>query len=161
MDGTTAMLIEFYASLSTFGVAAAIYFVPWARKVGFTAAVTPILLVHSLRHIGLIYLLPQVVPELPPSSFSEPTAWGDVASAGAAFLALLVVRRWNRGARPAVLLFNVIGFADLGYATWTANGIQLMSYSIGVAYLLPTIVVPMLLVSHVLVFWLLWKRPPA
>lgn len=158
MDGTTAMLIEFYASLLTFGVAAAIYFVPWARRVGFTAAVTPILLVHSLRHIGLVYLLPQVVPQPPPASFAEPTAWGDVASAAAAFVALLVVRRWNRAAGPAVLLFNVVGFLDLGYATYTANGVQLMGYSIGVAYLLPTIVVPMLLVSHVLVFWLLWTR---
>jgi hypothetical protein len=32
--------------------------------------------------------------------------------------------------------------------------------SIGVAYVLPILVVPALLVSHALVFWLLLRRPP-
>jgi hypothetical protein len=34
-----------------------------------------------------------------------------------------------------------------------------MKYRIGPAYFLPAIVVPALLVTHALVFWLLIKRP--
>jgi hypothetical protein len=158
MTSTHLMLVEFYASVITYGAIAWIYFVPWARRTDFSSAATPILLAHSFRHVGLVYLIPQVVPELPPSSFAGPTAWGDVASAALAFVALLAVRRGGRAARPAAFLFNVVGFLDLGYATYTARQVELMTFKIGVAYLLPVIVVPGLLVSHIVLFWLLVSR---
>jgi hypothetical protein len=60
-----------------------------------------------------------------------------------------------------VWLFNVVGFADLGLASVNADRFQMLSKPIGVAYLLPAIVVPALLVTHVLAFWLLLRRAPA
>jgi hypothetical protein len=160
MTSTDLMLGEFWASVVTFAAAASIYFVPWARRAGFVEAATPILLAHSLRHIGLVYLIPQVVPELPPAAFANPTAWGDVASATLALAALLAVRRGGAFGWPAAMLFNVVGFLDLGYATWLARQVELMSFKIGVAYVLPVIVVPALLVSHVVLFWLLFRSRP-
>jgi hypothetical protein len=160
MTSTHLMLVEFYASVLTYAVAAWIYFVPWARGVELKSAATPILLAHSFRHIGLVYLIPQVVPELPPSSFASPTAWGDLASAALAFVALAAVRRGGGAARPLALLFNVVGFLDLGYASYTARQAELMTFKIGVAYLLPVIVVPGLVVSHVVLFWLLFRSGP-
>jgi hypothetical protein len=161
MTSTDLMLGEFWASSVTFGAAAWIYFVPWARRVDLVTAATPILLVHTLRHAGLVYLIPEVVTELPPAAFASPTAWGDVASAVLAFAALLAVRRGGALGRPAALLFNVVGFLDLGYATYTARAVQLMTFKIGVAYVLPVLVVPALLVSHLILFWLLLRRRAA
>lgn len=158
MTSTHFMLIEFYASMVSFAVIAWIYVVPVLRRLDFAAAVTPLLLLHSFRHIGLIYLMPQVVPEAPPESFALPTAWGDVAAAAVALFALWTVRRRRSIAKAAVWVFNVIGFGDLLLATVMATNVDLMQYEIGPAYVLPVLVVPALLVSHGLVQWLLLRR---
>ncbi|MCH9682866.1 MAG: hypothetical protein K0V04_15625 [Deltaproteobacteria bacterium] len=137
------------------------YVVPALRRLEFRAAVTPLLLLHSLRHMGLIYLLPQVVPLAPPEQFAVPTAWGDVVSAALALLALWAVRRRSPFDRAAVWVFNVVGVADLLVATVLATQVEMMQYAIGPAYVLPVIVVPALLVSHGLVQWVLLRRRPA
>ncbi|HEV8325379.1 MAG TPA: hypothetical protein VG389_27465 [Myxococcota bacterium] len=159
LSGTAVMLVEFYGSLLSFGLIAAIYVVPAMRRLDFREVVTPILLMHSFRHVGLIYLLFQVVPEVPPPSFAVPTAWGDALTAGLALVALVAVRRRWTGATAAVWLFNVVGSLDLAVATYASTKVDLMKYRIGPAYFLPAIVVPALLVTHALVFWLLIKRP--
>lgn len=158
MTSTHFMLIEFYASLASFGVIAWIYVVPALRRQDFRAAVTPLLLLHSFRHLGLVYLIPQVVPQAPPERFAMPTAWGDVAAAGLALLALWAVRQRRSFARPLVWVFNLVGFADLLIATVLATEVDMMQYQIGVAYVLPVVVVPALLVSHAMIQWLLLRR---
>jgi hypothetical protein len=121
--------------------------------------VTPILLLHSFRHIGLVYLMPQVVPELPPEQFAVPTAWGDALTAALALVALAAVRLRSRLAVALVWLFNVVGALDLMLAAYESSAVDLMKYEIGPAYFLPVIIVPALLVTHALVFWLLVRKP--
>ena len=56
------------------------------------------------------------------------------------------------------LLKGVKSVVDLGIAAWNAQRFDLLAHSIGVAYLLPVLVVPALLVTHGIVFWLLLRR---
>jgi hypothetical protein len=134
---------------------------PRCARAPFHAAVAPILVLHSFRHFGLFYITAMAVPSPPPLGFAAPTAYGDVATALLALIALVVVRRPGRLAVPLVWAFNLVGVIDLVIAAVNAQRYGLAEYSIGVAYVLPILVVPALLVSHALVFWLLLRRPPA
>lgn len=159
MSAIAVMYTEFYMSLVAFALIAAWYVVPALRARPFHAAVAPILLLHSFRHFGLFYITAVAVPSPPPYGFAAPTAYGDAATALLALVALVAVRRSRRLAVPLVWAFNLVGFIDLGVAAVNAQRHDLAAYSIGVAYVLPIFVVPALLVSHALVFWLLLRRP--
>jgi hypothetical protein len=71
-----------------------------------------------------------------------------------AALALSVRAFW---AMSIVWVFNVWGAVDLLYAFYQGQSIG--PGSLGAAFFIPTVVVPPLLVTHGLIFWLL-LRPP-
>jgi hypothetical protein len=51
--------------------------------------------------------------------------------------------------------FNLWGTADLLYAFYQGIGLGIEPGHYGAAYFIPTVVVPLLLITHGLVFWLL------
>ena len=156
-------------SEALFGVNVAFSFVVWGivtRQYLWPAihhrplhdALRPILLLHSFRFVGLAFLMPGVVsPELP-ISFARPAAIGDLATAFVAWLAY-ATRQSGLGI-PRVWAFNVLGTADLLYAFYEADrvGVGRAPGLQGAAYFIPTLLVPLLLITHGLVFRLLLRR---
>lgn len=118
----------------------------------------PILLLHSFRFVGLAFLVPGAVsPELP-DGFSRPAAYGDLATAVLALLAMAALH-----SRPGFILvwaFNLVGSADLLFAFYNGNrtGVGLAPGLLGAAYFIPTFLVPLLLITHGLVFRILVQR---
>jgi len=159
MTPIAVMYTEFYMSLAAFALIAAWYVVPALRKRTFREAAVPLLLLHTFRHFGLFYITAMAVASPPPAGFAVPTAYGDLAAAVLALIALVAVRTRGSLAVPLVWTFNLVGVADLVLAAVNAQRYGIAAYSIGVAYVLPILVVPALLVSHALVFWLLVRRP--
>jgi hypothetical protein len=114
----------------------------------------PILLLHSFRFIGLAFLVPGVVaPELP-AAFARPAAYGDLI---ASILALAALAALETRIRSILLwLFNLWGTADLLYAYYQgAIGTSQVPGLLGATYFLPTAVVPLLVITHGLVFRML------
>src|SRR5258708_17960501 len=64
-------------------------------------------------------------------------------------------------ALPFVWLFNLVGITDLLFAGYEAWVTGLPFFHLGVAWLLLTVYVPLLLVSHVIVFWFLLRAAPS
>ena len=62
---------------------------------------------------------------------------------------------------PLVWVFNIWGSADLLNAFYQANAAGLLPGELGAAYFIPTTIVPLLLVTHALMFRLLLRREPA
>lgn len=143
--------------LVVFGCAITLYYWPWARRVSFKEAVTPILLLHALRYEGLGFLVPGVVSPLLDPTFAHSGAYGDLTAACLALLALLALRLDSIVARPLLWFFAVEGFVDLltavGLGIKHAQGGLLQSM-----YFIPTVVVPLLLVTHVALFLLLLRK---
>jgi hypothetical protein len=113
-------------------------------------------MLHSFRFIGLSLLVPGVVSTDLPSSFAHPAAYGDLIAAALALLSLASLSR-----RPGVVIawvFNLWGSADLLNAFYQANNAALEPGQLGVAYFLPTLVVPLLLITHGLAFRILLQR---
>ncbi|TMD38215.1 MAG: hypothetical protein E6J04_02210 [Chloroflexi bacterium] len=54
-----------------------------------------------------------------------------------------------------------MGFIDLLYALYEAAMIGLPFFHLGVAWFIPTLYVPLLLVSHVIIFWFLLRAAPS
>ncbi len=117
---------------------------------------------NSFRFFGLVFLLPGFVGPNLPQGFATPVAYGDLATALLAILALLTVRLryvfW-----PLVWAFNVVGFVDLVNATVRAVSVNLPSVAgqLGAAYAIPMLYVPALFWMHIVAFWLLLRSEPA
>jgi hypothetical protein len=58
-------------------------------------------------------------------------------------------------------LFNILGSSDLLYAFYQGNQINLEPGLLGAAYFIPTVLVPLLLITHGLVFMILLKHDSA
>lgn len=116
----------------------------------------PLLLLHSFRFIGLAFLVKGVVaPELP-AAFAVPAAYGDLIAALLALVALAALR--SRFGIPLVWAFNLWGTADLLYAFYQGNASGLVPGMLQATYFIPTFIVPLLLITHVLVFLILVRR---
>jgi hypothetical protein len=85
-------------------------------------------------------------------SFAAPAAYGDLLTTGLAGLSVFAL--WLRPglALPLVWLFNLVGITDLLFAIYEGLVIGLPFFHLGVAWLIPTLYVPLLLVSHVTIF---------
>jgi hypothetical protein len=78
--------------LLAWGVFAAYYIWPAISKRERAGALRPILVLHGFRYIGLAVLIPGVVsPQLSGTAFARELAYGDVAAATLAFIALALL----------------------------------------------------------------------
>src|SRR5213594_4479736 len=90
-----------------FYVAARLYLLPRLGELAPRTVLVPILLLHSLRHLGLMFLAPGATyPGMPPQ-FAYPAALGDLLAAILALAAIPAVAKGLRSARILVWLFNV------------------------------------------------------
>src|SRR5262249_8077927 len=139
-----------------FYVAARLYLLPLIPGVPLKQVLIPILLFHSTRHLGMMFLTPGATyPGLPPQ-FAKKAAFGDLLTAILAFVAIPLVLSGSDLAKPAVWVFNVVGTVDLLVAITTAT-IYNAAPTMGPAYWIPAVWVPALLVTHYLTFVLLAK----
>ena len=144
------------------GVFAAQYIWPAISKRERAEALRPILVLHGFRYIGLAVLIPGVVsPELSRTVFACGLAYGDLATATLALIALAAVR--TRLSEPLVWIFNIFGTADLLNAFYQGDRLSLADTPglLGAGYFIPVFGVPLLLVTHVLVFRLLMGKDVA
>jgi len=140
----------------TWGIVATRYIWPKLRLLPRAEALRPLLTLHSFRFVGLAFLVPGVVsPELP-SAFAHSAAYGDIVAATLALLSLASLP--SRAGVLIAWIFNVWGLADLLNAFYQANNAGLMPGQLGVTYFLPTLVVPLLLITHGLSFRILLQH---
>ena len=140
-----------------FYVAARLYLLPRLGELAPRNVLVPILLLHSLRHLGLMFLAPGAVhPGMPPQ-FAYPAALGDLLTALLAFISIPAVLEGGRSGRTLVWIFNVFGTLDLAMAITLATIYQ-APLSMGAAYWIPAFWVPGLLVTHYVTFIILMKH---
>ena len=139
-----------------YGLVAKWYVKPRLAPLPLEAALPPLLVLHALRHLGMVFLVPTVVGPALPAGFAVPAAYGDLLAGLLALAAIAALRARSRIALPLTWLFNVIGLLDLVHAFYQglANDVQL-----GAAYFIPTFVVPALVITHVMIFRMLVRHP--
>jgi hypothetical protein len=138
-------------STFVFWAAGRIYVLPKLPRLRPQTVLLPILLLHSFRHLGLMFLAPGATYAGIPAQFAYPAAFGDLLVAVLAMAAIVPVAKDARGARLLVWIFNVAGTLDLIAAIALATIYGAAQY-MGPAYWIPAFWVPALLVTHYLTF---------
>ena len=119
-------------------------------------ALEPLLILHSFRFEGLAFLVPGVVSSDLPPAFAHSAGYGDIIAAALALLSLLSLR--YKVGIVVVWIFNIWGTADLLNAFYQANQAGLLAGQLGAAYFIPTFLVPLLLLTHGLIFRILLQH---
>jgi hypothetical protein len=148
-------------SVVAFGLVTKLYIWPRLRILERDDALVPLVVPHTFRFIGLSFLVPGVVSPSLPWAFPAPAAYGDLVAAILAVPAVIALSRRASWATWLVWLFNVWGTADLLWAFYQGLfGVPLDARMLGAAFFIPTAVVPPLLITHGLIFWLLVRPRP-
>src|SRR6516164_9245518 len=128
--------LNLIANTVIFFVAARLYLLPLVSRLRPQQIVVPILLLHSTRHLGMMFLTRGATyPGMPPE-FAYPAAFGDLITSIMALVAIPFVLRGSVFARPLVWVFNVFGIVDLLVAIMTAT-IYNAPVAMGPAYWIP------------------------
>ena len=155
MQPQAAFTISILLSFIVWGTVGVHYMWPALTDRPRIDALRPLLLLHAFRFAGLAFLVPGVVSPDLPDAFARPAAYGDLATALLALFGIATLG--SRLGTIIVWVFNIVGTVDLLNAFYQAYrvGVGLTPGLQGAAYFIPTVVVPLLLVTHVLVFRIL------
>ena len=145
-------------SMIAWGIVAARYIWPELRLRPRAEALRPLLILHSFRFIGLAVLVPGVVSPDLPAAFAHYMAYGDMIAVILALLSLLLLR--SAAGIAVAWIFNLFGLADLLNGFYQGGHSGLLAGQLGAAFFLPTLVVPLLLITHGVGFRILLQHQP-
>jgi hypothetical protein len=148
--------ISIVLSFVVWGIITTKYIWPSLRIGPRTRSLQPLLLLHCFRFVGVSFLIPGVVrPDLS-IEFARPAAYGDFIAAILALLSLAVLQK----AFGIILVWalNLWGTADLLHAFYQGIRIGLEPGQLGAAYFIITVLVPLLMITHGLMFRILLMK---
>jgi hypothetical protein len=153
--------ISILLCLVAWSIVVAQYIWPALRRLPRADALRPLLVLHSFRFIGLAFVVPGVVSPDLPAAYARPAAYGDLIAAVLALLALAGLR--TRFGLVMVWAFSLWGSADLVRAFYEGYQVGLPEQAgrLGSTYFLMTCVVPLLVITHGLIFRLLLRNDHA
>ncbi len=154
MDTLAIFGLQFFLSVVVWGLIGKWLLAPWLENKSAHDALFWLALPHAFRHVGMVFLVPGVVAQPLPGAFANPAAYGDLATGVLALLALIALRSGWTGALALVWLFNIFGTVDLLNALRQAEVVP----DLGAAWYIPTLLVPLLLVTHFMIFARLLRR---
>lgn len=131
----------------------------WAEAI----SLRPLVLYHLVRFVGIAFLVLYARGVIP-GAFAVTAGWGDIAVAVLALpAAFLCVPVNTRAKWWGLLAWNVLGLADIlmvlgnGMRLGVADIAQMTWITVFPWTLLPTFIVPLVIVTHVLIFVRLWR----
>lgn len=137
------------------------YILPKLKAMNPVDAERAIAMLHSFRFFGLVFILPGVVGHNLPPGFAPFAAYGDFITGLLALGALLTTRIrflfWS-----FVIAFNLAGTADIlvDYYHGVRLALPAVSGELGSTYGIVIIYVPLLMITHVIAFYLMLRRQP-
>ena len=144
--------LQFTLSLILFAMAAKWYIAPALSKLPMQAALTPLFLVHALRYLPSSAFAPGQVDAKIPMGAMAHIAYGDLASAILALIAVLFLHYEWPGAVAVAWLVNTVTSLDWLYAGYLAASSQLVTYAMGGNWYIINYYVPVIGVIHVMIF---------
>jgi hypothetical protein len=156
MQAQLCFFVSIVFSFVAWGLVTSSLIWPELRHRGRSEALRPLLIFHSFRFVGLAFLVPGVVSPDLPATFAEGAAYGDIVAALLALLTLALLP--GRLGIAAAWVFNLWGLADILHANYEGIRLDVPAGQLGAAYFLPTFIVPLFVITHGLMFWLLLRN---
>jgi hypothetical protein len=125
----------------------AIYSWPALKALDRREALRKIAMLNAFRFEGLLFLMPAFIGPNLPAAFAVPAAYGDLATSVLAIASILTYR-WERLTLILTVLYTAIGATDLINNVYRTIALNIDPSSFGIAYLIPILYVPLLLIMH-------------
>ena len=148
MTVTVIFGIQFGLSLLVFGLLAGWFARPFLQGFDLPEALFWLTVPHAFRHLGMVFEVPGVVSPDMPASFSLAAAYGDLAAGVLAVLTLVALRRRSSMMISVAWVMHIVGTADLANALTKVEAVPFFQ----AAWYIPTMIIPLLLVTHFLAF---------
>ncbi|NCO02590.1 MAG: hypothetical protein GW903_00175 [Alphaproteobacteria bacterium] len=157
MSNLIILNIQILSAICIYLLIYRVYLRDWFNTRDFRAAVLPLLILHSFRYLGLSLIVTgQIASEVPRGAL-QIMAWGDFAAGFAALLAAITIASKSKRGPFMVLLFSVIGIADLMVVGPTAYNAGVFDADIGTMWFILVTLAPALLLTHVYIVYRLFK----
>jgi hypothetical protein len=158
MTPSTIFYIQLTGAMLLAAVVALRWLWPAVSARPIESVLPPMVALHGLRTIALVFLEPGVVDAAISRDVLQAIAYGDLATAALAIATLVALRPGSRVGIALAWVFNVVGAVDL-----TLGSLQGLTSGIGVhltpALLwFPTFLIPALFMTHVLMVARLLRR---
>jgi hypothetical protein len=157
MDTTQIFWMQLLVSCGVCASVVAWYVWPYLTKLSVNSALIPPLFVHVPRYVGMTLLVTGMIDPKLPREFLSSTAYGDLLEAGLALASIFALRSNWRGAVPLVWVTNTWGFADLLNGVRGVLQLNVPSFNLGTIWYIYTFYAPLVIVSHLMIFWILIK----
>jgi hypothetical protein len=163
MNSVTIFWMQLITSVFVFGIVAVWYVWPSLTKASRNSALTLLLFVHVPRYVGMTLLVTGMVDPKLPTEFLSSAAYGDLLEAALAFASIFALRSNWRVAVPLVWVANTWGFVDLLNGVRGVLQLNVPSFNLATFWYVYTFYAPLVLVSHLMIFWILiksksWKK---
>jgi hypothetical protein len=157
MNSVTIFWLQLLLSLGVCALVVAWFVWPYLTKLSRNSALIPLLLVHVPRYVGMTLLVPGMVDPKLPRAFLSSAAYGDLIAAALALASIFALRSNWRVAIPLVWVFNTWGFVDLLNGIRGVLQLNVPSFNLGTAWYIYTFYAPVVIASHLMIFWILFK----
>ncbi len=159
MSGMTVNLIATSFSLIVFAALSVWYVYPRLKVQSKPEAFVPLVGIHLFRNIGMMALAPGMAAAEVSTSVYEQMAYGDLISAALALLAIFLIRTQKSMliVLGGIWVFNVVGFLDVLHAMSLTMEHGLANLPMGPVWLVGVFYVPLIIVSHIMIFYMLLK----
>ncbi len=154
MDIRAIFGLQIFLILVLYSLLAKWFLAPWLKGMTQRQGLFWLTLPHATRHVGMVFLVPGVVSQSLPNSFAASAAYGDLSAGVLAMLVLIALRNRWAGTTALVWLFNIVGTLDLLNALRHTHAVP----HLGAAWYIPTFLVPVLLVTHFMIFVRLFTK---
>lgn len=155
MNVLTIFALQLVMSLILYSLLAKWFLAPWLKEKSQSEALFWLTLPHATRYIGMVFLVPGVVSPSLADAFATAAAYGDLAAGVLALFVLIALRNRWPGTVAMVWMFNIVGTVDLLNALRQADAVPYLE----AAWFIPTFWVPVLLVTHFMIFARLLRKP--
>jgi hypothetical protein len=163
MDNVTIFWIQILTSVFVCALVAVWYVLPALTKLSRNSALTLLLFVHVFRYVGMTLLVTDMIDPKLPREFLSSAAYGDLLAAALALASIFALRSNWRAALPLVWVANTWGFVDLLNGLRSVLQLNVPSFNLATFWYIYTFYAPLVIVSHLMIFWILiksksWKK---
>jgi hypothetical protein len=160
MNNVAIFWMQLLASILVFSAVTAWYIWPELVKLPKSAALVALLFVHVFRYVGMTELVTGMIDPKLPAAFVNSAAYGDLLEAALALLAIVSLRSSWRFALPLVWVANTWGFVDLLNGVRGVLQLNVPGFDLKTLWYVYTFYAPVVLISHLMIFWVLIKSHP-
>jgi hypothetical protein len=157
MNNVTIFWMQLLLSLGVCAIIAMWYVWPSLTKLSLNSALIPLLFVHVPRYVGMTLLVTYMIDPKVPREFLSGAAYGDLLEAALALASIFALRSNWRIAVPLVWVANTWGFVDVLNGVRGVLQLNVPSFNLATVWYIYTFYAPLVIVSHLMIFWILIK----